>query len=72
MSTEPDTPPAKPNLTIVEVAALWGVSRRTVRRRVAAGRLPFRKVGHFTYFSREDAEALAPPPKQDAAQPASA
>jgi excisionase family DNA binding protein len=54
------------DMTIKEVAALWGVSRRTVRRRVAAGRLPFRKVGHFTYFSREDAEALAPKPKDDA------
>jgi len=71
MTAEADTPPAKPNMTILEVAALWGRSRRTVRRQVAAGRLPFRKVGHFTYFSREDAEALAPEP-QDDAQPATA
>jgi excisionase family DNA binding protein len=72
MSTEPDTPAAKPNMTILEVAALWGRSRRTVRRAAASGRLPFRKVGHFTYFSREDAEALMPAPKPDDAQPATA
>jgi excisionase family DNA binding protein len=72
MSTEPDAQPAKANLTILEVAALWGRSRRTVRRAAASGRLPIRKLGHNTYFSREDAEALAPAPKQNDAQPTSA
>jgi excisionase family DNA binding protein len=71
MST-PEDPPAKANLTILEVAALWNRSRRTVRRAVKSGRLPYRKVGQSTYFSREDAEALAPVPKQDDPQPTSA
>jgi excisionase family DNA binding protein len=59
MSTTPDP---EQGMNIDQVAALWGVSRRTVRRQVTAGRLRFYKVGHLTRFRREDVLAARQQP----------
>lgn len=41
-------------MNIDQVAALWGVSRRTVRRAVESGRLRSYLVGRSRRFRRED------------------
>jgi excisionase family DNA binding protein len=45
-----------PLLTIADIAAGMGVSRRTVERWVEAG-LPTRRVGGLVRFSRAEADA---------------
>ncbi len=49
-----NTPDPDQGMNINQVAELWGVSRRTVRRKVADGSLPMFKVGRATRFRRED------------------
>ena len=42
-----------------EVAAMWGVDRRTVVNRILAGKLPaFKTLGGYYRIYRKDAEAL--------------
>lgn len=61
-------------MSINEVAALLGVSRRTVRRRINDGSIPMHKVGHLTRLRREDVlrVRIAVAPQQDDAQPTTA
>ncbi len=47
-------------LTIADVARMWGVHAVTVRRRIAAGRLPAERVGRTLRVRREDLESAAP------------
>jgi excisionase family DNA binding protein len=44
-------------LTMAEVAKLWHVSQRTVRRRVAAGELPVVRLGRNTVRIRAEVAA---------------
>ena len=48
-------------LTVDETAALLRVSPITIRRFIASGRLPARRVGRHIRVEREAAEALAEP-----------
>lgn len=51
---------AKKNLTLKAAAAWYGVSERTLRRRIAEGRLPAYRVGPRSIrVSPEDVAALA-------------
>lgn len=50
--------PAKGWLTTREVQAYLGLSKATVARMRADGRLPYSKVGQSVYVKREDVEAL--------------
>lgn len=53
---------ARKNLSLKEAAEWHGVSERTLRRRIAEGRLPAYRVGPRTIRVRaEDVEALAKP-----------
>jgi excisionase family DNA binding protein len=53
---------ATKNLTMAEVAAWYGVSPRTIRRRIAEGRLKAYRVGpRAIRVSVEDLEAMAEP-----------
>jgi len=53
-------PSAKQNLTLKAAAAWYGVSERTLRRRIAEGRLPAYRVGPRSIrVSAEDVAALA-------------
>ena len=52
-------PSAKQNLTLKAAAAWYGVSERTLRRRIAEGRLPAYRVGPRSIrVSAEDVAAL--------------
>lgn len=51
-----------PNLTIRSAAEKFGVSERTIRRRIASGELPAYRLGPRSIRLRaEDVEALAKP-----------
>ncbi len=53
-------PAAKQNLTLKAAAAWYGVSERTLRRRIAEGLLPAYRVGPRSIrVSAEDVAALA-------------
>lgn len=53
---------ARKNLSLKEAAEWYGVSERTLRRRIAEGRLPAYRLGPRTIRVRaEDVEALAKP-----------
>lgn len=53
---------ATPDLSLKEAAARYGVSERTIRRRIAEGQLPAYRVGPRTIRVRTaDVEALAKP-----------
>lgn len=53
-------PIARKNLSLKEAAQWYSVSERTLRRRIAEGRLPAFRVGPRTIRVRaEDVEALA-------------
>ncbi|MDQ3466465.1 MAG: helix-turn-helix domain-containing protein [Actinomycetota bacterium] len=53
-------PNAKRDLTLKAAAAWYGVSERTLRRRIAEGRLPAYRVGPRSIrVSAEDVAALA-------------
>lgn len=53
-------PNAKQNITLKAAAAWYGVSERTLRRRIAEGRLPAYRVGPRSIrVSAEDVAALA-------------
>lgn len=53
---------ARKNLTLKEAAAWYGISERTLRRRIAEGRLPAYRIGPRTIrVTAQDVEALARP-----------
>lgn len=53
---------ARKYLTLAEAAEWYGVSERTLRRRIAEGRLPAYRVGPRSIrVKAEDVEALAQP-----------
>ncbi len=53
---------ARKNLTLKEAAEWYGVCERTLRRRIAEGRLPAYRVGpRAIRVRRADVEALARP-----------
>jgi excisionase family DNA binding protein len=54
--------PARPLLSTAEVAAMLGVTKVTVRRYVAAGKLPVIRLStHAVKFRPDDVEALMVP-----------
>jgi excisionase family DNA binding protein len=56
----PDMPTANQFLTVHEVAAMFGVSRATIWRRVQDGTLPQPvKIGRATRFSQSEIELAA-------------
>ena len=50
--------PDKASYSIQEAAAVLGVSARTVKREIHAGRLAMHKVGRRTIIRRDDLERL--------------
>jgi excisionase family DNA binding protein len=51
---------ARPWLSVAEVAGMLGVSQRTVRRHVAAGQLPHRRVGRRLLIPRTAVDPNGP------------
>jgi excisionase family DNA binding protein len=51
---------ARPWLSVSEVAGMLGVSQRTVRRHVAAGQLPHRRVGRRLLIPRTAVDPNGP------------
>jgi excisionase family DNA binding protein len=49
-----DTVPSSQRLTTKQVASITGVSDRTIRRAIAAGRLPAERVGRIYLINRQD------------------
>ena len=47
----------EPTLTVRDIARIWRVSERTVRRRIAAGELPAFKDGNIVRVCRSDFRA---------------
>lgn len=56
-------------LTIDDVARLYHISRRTVHNLMAAGKIPFYKVGRRTLFKQEDLLAFLEQQKVAALSP---
>jgi excisionase family DNA binding protein len=49
-----DTMASSQRLTTRQAASITGVSDRTIRRAIAAGRLPAERVGHIYLINRQD------------------
>jgi excisionase family DNA binding protein len=49
-----DTMPSSQRLTTKQAASITGVSDRTIRRAIAAGRLPAERVGRIYLVNRQD------------------
>ena len=58
MTETPILPPEKAVYSSQEAAAVLGVSYRTVKREIRAGRLAIHKVGRRTIIRRDDLERV--------------
>ncbi|WP_090570496.1 helix-turn-helix domain-containing protein [Belnapia rosea] len=61
MQRQPDSPPYHAPLTIAQCAQRLQVSERTVRRLIAAGRLPAFRIGRLVRIHSRDLRELERP-----------